>query len=156
MKRDINKDKLQRINEMKKTWVEMNHLLEGSMEHSWIIWSVKDDELWVPGWVEISMKSSCMHWKWSNKNSKKFEHLAWSNMPWRNQEITLENINLKQFVTRSLDFHLGFVAQSFCLFLLLTWFVGIDVAWWGNLKMFTTVLRFLHLQGEIHNPCTTK
>jgi hypothetical protein len=45
MKRDINKDKLQRINEMKKTWVEMNHLLEGSMEHSWIIWSVKDDEL---------------------------------------------------------------------------------------------------------------
>jgi len=44
MERDTNKDKQQRINEMKKTWVQINHLREGNMEHNWIIWSVKDDE----------------------------------------------------------------------------------------------------------------
>jgi hypothetical protein len=30
MEKDIDKDKLQRIDEMKKTWVEINHLLEGN------------------------------------------------------------------------------------------------------------------------------
>jgi hypothetical protein len=28
MEKDINKDKLQKVYEMKKTWVEINHLLE--------------------------------------------------------------------------------------------------------------------------------
>jgi len=28
---------------MKKTWVEINHLSKGNMEHSWIIWNVRDD-----------------------------------------------------------------------------------------------------------------
>jgi hypothetical protein len=36
------------------------------------------------------------------------------------REITLENRNLEQFATRSLDFHLGFIAQSSCLLLLPT------------------------------------
>jgi MinD-like ATPase involved in chromosome partitioning or flagellar assembly len=45
MEKDINMDRLQRVYEMKKTWVEINHLLEGSMEHNWIIWSVRDDGL---------------------------------------------------------------------------------------------------------------
>jgi len=43
-------------------------------------------------------------------------------------EITLENKNLEQYATKSLDFHLCFVAQSSCLLLLLTWFAGVDVA----------------------------
>jgi hypothetical protein len=30
------------------------------------------------------------------------------------------------------------------------------LVWWGNLKMFTIVLQLLHLQGKVHNPCTTK
>jgi hypothetical protein len=37
-----------------------------------------------------------------------------------NWEITFENKNLEQFATKSLDFHLGFVAQSSCLLLFLT------------------------------------
>jgi hypothetical protein len=45
MEKDIDKDKLQKVYEMKKTWVEINHLLEGNMEHSWITWSVRDDGL---------------------------------------------------------------------------------------------------------------
>jgi hypothetical protein len=45
MEKYINGDKLQRVYKMIKTWVEINHLLEGSMEHSWIIWSVRDDGL---------------------------------------------------------------------------------------------------------------
>jgi hypothetical protein len=36
---------LQRVNEMIKTWVEINHLLEGSTKQNWIIWSVRDDGL---------------------------------------------------------------------------------------------------------------
>jgi len=43
MEKDIDKDKLQRVYEMRKTWVEINRLLEGNMEHSWITWSVRDD-----------------------------------------------------------------------------------------------------------------
>jgi hypothetical protein len=38
----------------------------------------------------------------------------------RNWEIILENRNLKQFATKSFDFHLGFVGQSSCLLLFLT------------------------------------
>ncbi len=109
---------------MKKTWVEINHLSKGNMEHSWIIWNVRDDGIWVPRWVEIFAKSSCMHQRWSNKNSTKPQHLAWSNMAWGKWEIILENRNLKQFAIKNLDFYLSFVAQSFCLLLLLTWFAG--------------------------------
>jgi hypothetical protein len=42
------------------------------------------------------------------------------------------------------------------LLLLLTWFAKIDVAYWENFKTFTIVLQLLHLQGEVHNPCTTQ
>jgi hypothetical protein len=77
-------------------------------------------------------------------------------MAWRNGEIILENRNLQQFTTRNLDFHLSFKAQSSCLMLLLTRFVGIDVAWWENLKTFTIILQCLHLWGKVHSPCTTK
>jgi hypothetical protein len=45
MERDTNIDRFQRVNEMRKTWVEINHLLEGNMEHNLIIWNVKDDGL---------------------------------------------------------------------------------------------------------------
>jgi hypothetical protein len=38
-------DKFQKVNKMKKTWVEINHLLESNMEHNSIIWNVKDDGL---------------------------------------------------------------------------------------------------------------
>ncbi len=72
------------------------------------------------------------------------------------REITLENRNLEQFATRSFDFHLGFIAQSSCLLLLPTWFAGVDVAWWENLKTFTIILQRLHLRSEVHSPCTTK
>jgi len=41
-------------------------------------------------------------------------------MAYGNWEITLENRNLKLFATRSLDFHLGFLAQNSYLLLLLT------------------------------------
>jgi len=141
---------------MRKTWVETNHLFEGNMEHCWIIWSVRDDGLWVIGWVEIYAKSSCMHQRWSNRNSKKLQHLAWSNMAWGYWEIILENINLEQFATRSFDIHLDFVVESFCLLLLLTWFAWLDVAWWENLKTFTIIFQFHHLQNKVHDPCTTK
>jgi hypothetical protein len=39
------RDRLQNVNKKKKKWVEINHLLEGNTEHSWIIWSVRDDGL---------------------------------------------------------------------------------------------------------------
>jgi hypothetical protein len=45
MEKDININKLQRIYKMRKAWVEINHLLEGCVEHNWIIWSVRDDGL---------------------------------------------------------------------------------------------------------------
>ncbi len=64
--------------------------------------------------------------KWPSP--KQPHHLAWLDMAWRNWEIILENKNLKQFATKNLDFHLGFVAQSSCLLLFLIWFAGIDVA----------------------------
>jgi hypothetical protein len=64
--------------------------------------------------------------------------------------------NFKSICNNFFNFHLNFVAQSFCLLLLLTWFARVDVAWWGNLKMFTIILQLLHLQGEVHIPCTTK
>jgi hypothetical protein len=57
---------------------------------------------------------------------------------------------------KSLNFHLGFVAQSSCLLLLLTRFAIVNVAWWGNIKTFIITLSLLHLQGEVHIPCTTK
>jgi hypothetical protein len=34
------------------------------------------------------------------------------------------------------------------LLLLLTWFVGIDVAWWENLKMFIIILQLFHLRFD--------
>ncbi len=34
-------------------------LLESSAEYCWIIWSWRDQSLWIPSWVEISAKSSC-------------------------------------------------------------------------------------------------
>ncbi len=37
-----------------------------------------------------------------------------------------------------------------------TWFAGVDVAWWENLKTFTIVLQRLHLRSKVHSPCTTK
>jgi hypothetical protein len=45
MQKNIDTNRLQRVYEMRKTWVEINHVFENSMEHSWIIWSVKDDGL---------------------------------------------------------------------------------------------------------------
>jgi hypothetical protein len=42
------------------------------------------------------------------------------------------------------------------LLLLPTWFAGVDVAWWENLKTFTIILQRLHLRSEVHSPCTTK
>jgi hypothetical protein len=45
MEKDINRNMLQKINEMRKTWVKINHLLEGKMEHNWIILNVRDDGL---------------------------------------------------------------------------------------------------------------
>jgi hypothetical protein len=91
--------------------------------------------------------------RWSNKNSKKLQHLAWLDMAWRNWEIAFENINSEWFVTKSLDFHLGFLAQSSCLLLLLAWFVGIDVGWWEIFKMFIIILQLLHLWGKVHSEC---
>ncbi len=43
MERDTNKDRFQKVNEMRKTWVEINHFFEGSMEHNWTKWNVTDD-----------------------------------------------------------------------------------------------------------------
>jgi hypothetical protein len=43
MEKDIDINKFQRVYEMRKTWVEINHLLESNMEHNWIIWSVRDE-----------------------------------------------------------------------------------------------------------------
>jgi len=45
MQKDIDRNKFQKVYEMKKTWVEINHLFESSMEHSWMIWNIKDDGL---------------------------------------------------------------------------------------------------------------
>jgi hypothetical protein len=56
---------------MKKRWVEINHLLEGSMEHNWIIWSVRDGGI-LPRWVEIFVKSSYMHQDDQTKIPKNF------------------------------------------------------------------------------------